>query len=148
MATGDSTAAPIKQNTDVCTFHQRLQVMLKVSGYESIEDQLKALEQLTGKKPRTVAGWVKGRAKPCPGNFSKILSGLSMWPAAEWLQYGEGPGPYAVKVVNAMKKMTEWQQGQFVRMGIRLMNQDPKALRLIDMYNRGQIDNNELLRLM
>jgi len=148
MATGDSTAAPIKQNTDVCTFHQRLQVMLKVSGYESIEDQLKVLEQLTGKKPRTVAGWVKGRAKPCPGNFSKILSGLSMWQAAYWLQYGEGPGPYAVKVVNAMKKMTEWQQGQFVRMGIRLMNQDPKALRLIDMYNRGQIDNNELLRLM
>lgn len=131
-------------------FHQRLIEMLKVSGFETADDQLKSLVTITDKQPRTVANWLDRKTIPRPENINKILSGLSMWPAFDWLCLGDGhgPDPWIVKTISAMKKMTDWERGKFVRMVLRIKNQDPKVNRLLDLVDRGQIGRTEFFRLM
>lgn len=150
MAGKDSTVVRSRRTGYADGFHQRLIEMLKVSGFETTDDQLKMLVTVTDKQPRTVANWLDRKTIPRPENINKILSGLSMWDAFGWLCLGDGhgPDPYAVKVVSAMQKMTEWERGKLVRMGLRLINQDPKVKRLLDLVDRGQIGRTEFFRLM
>lgn len=51
-------------------------------------------------------------------------------------------------VFRAWPYMTEWQQSKFIRLVIRLRNDDPRAKRLCEMNRAGQIDLNRLLSLM
>ena len=59
-----------------------------------------------------------------------------------------GKSPQVVKVITAMRTMTEWEQSKVLRMLIRMGNNDPKVSRLSDMRDLGQISVQQFLAMM
>jgi hypothetical protein len=45
-------------------------------------------------------------------------------------------------------KLSPWERGQFFRLLVRLRNDDPKALRLAEMADRGQITRRQLFEMV
>lgn len=56
--------------------------------------------------------------------------------------------PDIIKIVEAYRSLPEaWRPG-FIRCGIRLLNNDPKVRRLMEMRDRGQISEAQFFSMM
>jgi hypothetical protein len=53
-----------------------------------------------------------------------------------------------IQFADNLLKLSPWERGQFLRFLIRLRNDDPKARRLAELADRGQITRRQLLEAM
>jgi len=53
-----------------------------------------------------------------------------------------------LQLINSMRSMTEYQQNKILRLAIRLVNKDAKAIVLIDKFDKGLISGPQLLSAM
>lgn len=53
-----------------------------------------------------------------------------------------------LQVIESMRSMTKYQQNKMVRLAIRLVNKDAKALKLLDKFESGFISVHQLLSAM
>lgn len=65
-----------------------------------------------------------------------------------WLYDGSGLSPFELSMIDAMQNMTEYEKGAVLRMGIRLLNNDPKAKRAIELFEGGFISKPQFLAMM
>jgi len=52
------------------------------------------------------------------------------------------------ELLEMRRLMTPWERDQHLKLGIRLVNKDEKAIRLLDMFERGQISRHQLFSMM
>jgi hypothetical protein len=53
-----------------------------------------------------------------------------------------------LELIEMRRLMTPWERAAHLRLGIRLVNNDEKARRLLEMFERGQISRYQLFRMM
>lgn len=56
--------------------------------------------------------------------------------------------PIIQKLIDIMRRLPETEQKQFVKLGWRLKNHDPKVLRLIEMFEKKDISRGQFLAAM
>lgn len=61
---------------------------------------------------------------------------------------GYGTDLGRILLVEQHRRLTEWQQNKNLRFMIRLINDDPKANRFLDMYSRGQISRQQVFSMV
>ena len=55
---------------------------------------------------------------------------------------------YELRLLNAYRSMPEAWRPAFIRLGIRILNDDTKVMRLIEMLDRGQISQAQFFSMM
>lgn len=128
---------------------KRLHEALHFAGLTSTDEKIAKLANATGRTTNTVKRWLAGECLPrC--NLIRIAIDLNV--DFEWLCYGTGYSPYTRSFVRALMRLPEKERHlravQFTRMCLRLMNGDPKVLRLQAMRRRGELDVRTFLAMM
>lgn len=138
-------------NHSITSYHDRLNQVLEIAGITTKEEKVDCLVEVTGRDARTVQRWLSGEQKPSLASFESIegvLEAFKMRPALNWLYTGKGYTPKEAIVIEAMTTMSEWEKDKFIRMLIRLMNNDRKVLRLLHLFNTGYINRERLMSSM
>lgn len=140
-------------NSDPATNHVgfsgRLKVALEFRGFDTLESQVGHISAMTGRSPRTARRWLAGWEPTClpeRDGFFKLCESLKASPS--WILLGHGHSPIEMALIKNMRAMTEWEKTKFVRFGIRLLNNDAKAIRLSGMLEKGQISRHQLFSMM
>ncbi len=127
-------------------FAKRLHDALEQRGYTAKEEKVRFVVETTGRTEPTVENWLAGRKKPKRGKDVQALAG-SLQIRYVWLMVG-GHNLNTELVCAAMRKMSDWEKNKFNRFLIRLLNNDPKAIRLAGMVERGQMSRSQLFGMM
>ncbi len=80
------------------------------------------------------------------GAIYSLLSGMDG--ESDYLNYGCMLSPMDVMWREKTRRMTEWERNKQLRLCLRLINDDKKARRLMEMSKRGQITHHQLLSMM
>jgi hypothetical protein len=75
-----------------------------------------------------------------------LLCGVEGEP--DFLSVGYGYSLNDVIILEQRRRMTEWEKNKHLRLGLRLLNNDPKALRMAEMCARGQITRAQLFNMI
>lgn len=162
VAENSSMECSIGRRDPYPAFAERLLTALRFDGVMSPGAQEQHLAKVAGVTSTTARRWLQGRCKPRPSTFVQLCRGLDV--SFRWLATGEfrlegpdtpdrwaliaGMPEWEIKVTHSWHKMTAWQKSKFQRYAFRLANKNPKALRLSEMYERGQISVHQLLGVM
>jgi len=128
---------------------KRLHEALEFSGLTSMNEKIARLANATGRTTNTVKRWLAGECLPRCGLLG-IANDLNAdwW----WLYNGSGCEPRIHFVVQRLMALPEKERDlrtvQITRMCLRLGNGDPKALRLLAMRERGELDMQTFLAMM
>jgi hypothetical protein len=136
-------------STNHAGFSGRLKVALEFRGFDTLESQVGHISAMTGRSPRTARRWLAGWEPtylPVRDEFFKLCESLKASPT--WILLGQGPDPKEMELIEIMRAMTKWERTKFVRYGIRLLNNDAKAIRLSEMFEKGQISRHQLFSMM
>jgi hypothetical protein len=139
--------SPSEPSLSTARFSERLKTALEFRGFDTLESQVAHIVATTGRSPQTARRWLAGWE---PIRFPRWLLGLcdSLKVRPGWVLVGEGPDPMEMALIESVRAMTEWEKGRFFRFGIRLLNKDSKAIRLGEMFDRGQISRQQLFSMM
>lgn len=154
MADADfSTAIQLDRKTasSTSTFGTRLIEALELQGFTDYKQQVEKVSQYLAVKYKTAEKYLLAETFPeflnsRPRLLYELADALEV--SAVWLFNGSGLCPWKMKVVKAMESMTEWEKNKYLRLCIRLLNNDAKAFRLINMHHNGQISRQQLFAAM
>lgn len=137
--------------TNTGTFGARLIEALKLQGLTDHKQQVEKVAQCLGVKCKTAEKYLLAVTFPeflnlRPFLFIELADALQVSP--RWLFDGRGLNPKEMELITAIKSMTDWEKNKFLRFGIRLLNNDAKAYRLIDIHSKGQISRQQLFAAM
>lgn len=133
------------------TFGERLSQVFSLQSVTDRQQQVEKVAQCLGVRGKTAEKYLQATTFPDFLNrrallFYKLAEELGV--SAEWLYDGRGYSPEAMQVAKNMESMTEWEKNKFLRFAIRLLNHDPKARRLGDMFHSGRISRQQFLAAM
>ncbi|PIX04299.1 MAG: hypothetical protein COZ77_07185 [Gallionellales bacterium CG_4_8_14_3_um_filter_54_18] len=78
--------------------------------------------------------------------IAPLLSGVDGEP--DYLPLGYDHTLRFVMAIELYRRMTEWEGNKFLRLALRLLNNDAKVLRLSEMCKQGQITRTQLFGMM
>lgn len=123
-------------------FGQRLQYVCELDGL--LPGQLATLCEVT---ERTAKRWLRGQSKPrWPDRALEM--GMRLNVSVAWLFMGIELAPKRFRLIQLYESLNTWEQRQFQRLNLRLLNNCPKAGRLLKMAAAGQISRTQLFQAM
>jgi transcriptional regulator with XRE-family HTH domain len=128
------------------TFAERLNEAFKYRGITDTQEKIKRLEDATGRKARTVAGWLNGDGIPRSG-LTLVQIGEDLNAGIDWLLLGDGYSPFQRDMQEKLSGVPPHMLNGLIRYMLRLMNNDPKALRWTAMRERGELSAEQLLSM-
>ncbi|MHB1246711.1 MAG: hypothetical protein ACYCZH_09720 [Sulfuriferula sp.] len=124
------------------TFSERLNEAFTFCDITTTPEKIDRLTAATGRTPRTVKRWLSGASMPSsPSARGRIAKDLNI--DIVWLYNGHGMPPLNYKLSRIPKELMP----KFMRYLIRLMNNDPKAMRWIAMSARGELGIEQILAM-
>lgn len=140
---------------DCSTFHGRLNFILSRAGYVTEHEKISKLSKASGRTARTVKKWLIGQSFPNDHfKLHKVLKAVDYTGCLLWLMSGKTRvefgdiDPWQKDIATKMQNMSEWQKSKFLRMTLRLLNNDKKVNRLIAQRDAGLISQDRFLSLM
>ena len=131
-------------------FSQRLITALEYRGFSTLRSQIVHITTTAGCSSTTARRWLNGRVNPnrilYRGGFLSLCESLGA--GLGWLVLGDGYSPIQTHIINGLQRMNEWEITKFLRLLIRLRNNDAKALRLARMCDQGQISRQQFFSMM
>ncbi|HUX30533.1 MAG TPA: hypothetical protein VMV78_07880 [Thiobacillus sp.] len=128
------------------TFAERLNEAFKYRGITDTQEKIKHLEDATGRKARTVAGWLNGDGIPRSG-LTLVQIGEDLNASLDWLLFGDGYSPRQRDMLELLEGVPPHLLDGLTRYMLRLLNNDPKARRWTAMRERGELSVEQLLSM-
>ncbi|HQT01153.1 MAG: hypothetical protein B7Y26_13905 [Hydrogenophilales bacterium 16-64-46] len=132
------------------TFAERLNEAFEHRGITDTQEKINHLVAATGRKARTVARWLSGDTMP-RGGFAnqdvRVLIARDLRISAYWLICGEGYSPRQSDLYEKLEKLPREYIPKLTRYFLRLLNNDPKALRWAKMLDQGEIGMGQILAM-
>lgn len=105
------------------------------------------LAELCEVTERTARRWLRGETMwRWGGRAFRLAERLNV--SRMWLFFGDGHEPEEYRLIQQYKAMNRWEQRQFQRLALRVLNNCPKADRLLKMAAAGQISRTQLFQAM
>lgn len=121
-------------------------------GITDTQEKINRLTAVTGRKTRTVERWLTGDTKPRGGGIgfdqdSRVLIARDLRIGAYWLICGEGYSPQQRDLYEKLERLPKEYIPKLTRYFLRLLNNDPKALRWAKMLDQGEIGMEQILAM-
>ncbi len=132
------------------TFAARLNEAFEYRGITDPKEKIKRMAAVTGRKARTVARWLSGDTKPRGGLVDKdvrVLIARDLRIDVYWLICGEGYSPQQRDLYEKLERLPREYIPKLTRYFLRLLNNDPKALRWSKMLDQGEIGMEQILAM-
>jgi transcriptional regulator with XRE-family HTH domain len=132
------------------TFGERLTEVLAFQGITDPVQQVEKVAQACKVTTKTAQKYLQATAVPRFLGFSSRLFSLAkdLEANARWLFDGNGLSPEDARFLEYIGSLTEWERAKTFNYGVRLLNNCPKARRLMAMEAAGQISREQLLAAM
>ncbi len=140
--------------TNSSTFGVRLIEALQLQGFTDHKQQVEKVAQCLGVKCKTAEKYLLAAACPYFLNrrarlFIELAAALQV--SVQWLFDGSGLDPREMRAVKAMESMTDWEKNQYLRLGIRLLNNNAKAYlrtnQAVDFWRRQPEETAQIRRV-
>lgn len=128
------------------TFAERLNEAFEHRGITDTQEKIKRLEAATGRKARTVARWLNGVVIPRNSN-TLLLVAEDLNISIGWLIAGVGYSPLQCDLYEKLSQVPKEYLPKLTRYFLRLLNNDPKALRWSQMMDRGELGIKQVLAM-
>lgn len=128
------------------TFAARLNEAFEYRGITDPKEKIERLAAVTGRQARTVARWLSGDTKP-RGGLVDVLIARDLRIDVYWLIRGEGYSPRQRDLCEKLERLPREYIPKLTRYFLRLLNNDPKALRWSQMMDRGELGIKQVLAM-
>lgn len=136
--------------SDYSTFAARLNGAFEYRGITDQKEKIERMAAVTGRNARTVARWLSGDTKPRGGFVDRdvrVLIARDLRIDVYWLLCGEGYSPQQRDLYEKLQQLPSEYIPKLTRYFLRLLNNDPKALRWAKMLDQGEIGMEQILAM-
>jgi len=131
---------------DDSSFSKRLNEAFLYRNITAIDEKIDRLTAATGRSRRTVQRWLSGACVPRHDHaLFKIAADLDI--EAGWLYDGRGWTPWQQEFAEKLAQLPKPWIPKMMRLCVRLLNHDAKALRWLAMLERGELSGEQLLMM-
>lgn len=109
-------------------------------------ERIQFITLATGRTARTVRAWLLGENLPRRNQDIHTLAAV-LGASYMWLHFGLGWSPLLTDFAEKLTKMKPYNLGKFNRYMIRLLNNEPKAIRWQEMNKRGELGLQQILNM-
>lgn len=136
----------VKYDYSPAGFSRRLNEALEYRGHSSEANKIRFIADATSRTECTAKRWLTGGQLP---RFDKDIHALSnaLKIRMPWVLFGGYDIETAI-FLDFLGTVGKWERNKLLRYGIRLKNDDAKAIRLGDMLTKGQISRHHFLSMM
>lgn len=136
-------AAHLMPEEDFSTFGLRLKYAFMFNEVTEPKEQLMKISEICNVTLITAKKYLKSEKCPrwlcCNKGLYNLSKGLKMHHG--WLYDGDGFEPYAYTLMRSMDEMSDYHKNKIFRLSIRLLNNDQKVHRLIELKEKGFISH-------
>lgn len=132
--------------TDNSTFADRLSEAFEHRGITDTQEKINRLVGATSRKARTAERWLKDVTIP-RNSHTLLLIAEDLNISMDWLICGIGYSPWQCDMLEKLSKVPKEYLPKLTRYLLRLLNNDPKALRWAAMHERGELGMQQILAM-
>lgn len=115
-------------------------------GNLSDQEKIRFIAQAVGRTPRTVRAWLRGDNLPRRNRDIHILA-EALGARYGWLHFGLGDSPLRADLLEKLQHIPKKYLPKLTRFALRLLNDDPKALRWVAMAERGELSAFQIMEM-